>query len=281
MASNAPAARKNLEVAHQRLVEQVERFANSAEWQAYLDVARRFHHYSPNNIALILSQRPESTQVASFSRWRSLGRSVVAGETGIKILAPCRYKVTEEAHGDASAGEQWRIGGFRVVHVFDVSQTEGRPLPDGHAPKLLEGEGPSGAWDKLAELVEREGFAIHFSPLGDVNGETRYSSRQVHINEAIPDAAALKTLAHELAHVRCAHGTRSGLTREQAECEAESVAYVVLGEAFGLDSSCYSTSYVTHWASGDADLVRATMQRVVAVAHSIIEDCQDEQREQA
>ena len=71
------------------------------------------------------------------------------------------------------------------------------------------------------------------------------------------------------------------MTREQAECEAESVAYVVLGEAFGLDSSCYSTSYVTHWASGDADLVRATMQRVVAVAHSIIEDCHDDQREQA
>ncbi len=136
MASNAPAARKNLEVAHQRLVEQVERFANSAEWQAYLDVARRFHHYSPNNIALILSQHPKATQVASFSRWRSLGRSVAAGETGIKILAPCRYKVTEEAHGDASTGEQWRVGGFRVVHVFDVSQTEGRPLPDGHAPTL-------------------------------------------------------------------------------------------------------------------------------------------------
>lgn len=276
MASHAPTARKNLEVAHQRLVEQVERFANSAEWKAYLDVARRFHHYSPNNIALILAQRSDATQVASFSRWRSLGRSVKAGEVGLKILAPCRYRVEREVHGDLSQGEQWRIGGFRVVHVFDVSQTEGRPLPDGHTPQLLEGEGPTGAWEKVAELVEQEGYVIFSSPLGEVNGETRYSTRQVHINETLPDAAALKVLAHELAHIRCDHGTRSGLTREQAECEAESVAYIVLGEAFGLDSSCYSTSYVTHWASGNADVVRATMQRVVAVAHSIIEDCQDE-----
>ena len=281
MAVHAPTARKNLEVAHQRLVEQVEQFADSEQWKIYLDVARRFHHYSPNNIALILSQRSDATQVASFSRWRSLGRSVRAGESGIKILAPCRYRVEGEVRGDSSQGEQWRIGGFRVVHVFDVSQTEGRPLPDGHAPKLLEGEGPIGAWDKVVDLLEREGFAMFSSPLGDVNGETRFSTRQVHINDSLPDAAALKTLVHELAHIRCDHGTRSGLTREQVECEAESVAYIVLGEAFGLDSSCYSTSYVTHWASGNADLVRTTMQRVVAVAHSIIDDCRDERQENA
>ena len=123
-----------------------------------------------------------------------------------------------------------------MVHVFDVSQNEGSPLPDGHAPKLLEGEGPPGAWDKLADLVKRKGFAIHFSPLGNVNGETRCSSHQVHINEVIPADAQLKTLVRELAHVRAGHGSRPGLTRELAECEAKGPA-TISGTPTSADSA--------------------------------------------
>ena len=108
-----------------------------------LKVASKFHRYSFNNHLMIFLQRPDTTVVAGFKRWKSLGRFVKKGEKGIAIFAPCRYKTkVEDESGDEQVIDS--IRGFRVVHVFDISQTEGDDLPDLDAvrPKLLDADVP-------------------------------------------------------------------------------------------------------------------------------------------
>ena len=138
-----------LEALHAKLVEAVADLATSEGWARMLAAAARFHDYSPSNILLICAQRPDATRVAGIRTWNSLGRRVNKGEHGIAILAPCIYRATpgEPATTDHRAesapatpdlpepttktdGAIRQLRGFKVVHVFDVSQTDGAPLPD-------------------------------------------------------------------------------------------------------------------------------------------------------
>ena len=109
--------------AHEMLVRSVEEIVTGDDWRGMLEVARRFHAYSANNVLLIYAQRPEATRVAGYRTWQRLGRQVGSGEHGIAILAPCLYRVPAEATaGDempASGQERRALHGFRVVHVFD------------------------------------------------------------------------------------------------------------------------------------------------------------------
>ena len=125
----------------QRLTEGVEKLTSSEEWVRYLDVQRRFHRYSFGNCLLIALQRPDATRVAGFHRWLELRRHVRRGEKGIAILAPIvhRLKVEDEATGEERT-IQSAPRAFRVVHVFDVSQTDGDDLPEIPCSRL-EGEG--------------------------------------------------------------------------------------------------------------------------------------------
>ena len=107
------------------MAESAEALRSSDGWLAWLDTAKRFHHYSLGNQLLIARQRPDATHVAGFNRWKELGRHVCKGERGIAILAPC----TRKLHDDETDQDRYVIAGFRVVHVFDVAQTEGEPLP--------------------------------------------------------------------------------------------------------------------------------------------------------
>ena len=137
-----------LTLLHQQLTMAVDDLAHSDAWRRMLDVAARLPTYSPSNVLLIAVQRPEATRVAGFRAWKSLGRHVVKGEKGIAILAPCLYRGQDTAEkqvrqmpsGEASVtGQetaQRELRGFRVVHVFDVAQTDGERLPD-VAPDLL------------------------------------------------------------------------------------------------------------------------------------------------
>ena len=110
-----------------------------------LQTASKFHRYSFSNILLIQLQRPDATLVAGFNKWRSLNRCVRKGEKGLAILAPCKYKTKIETD-DGEDKTLQQVRGFRVVHVFDISQTEGDDPPDLDAvrPKLLDGEAPRG-----------------------------------------------------------------------------------------------------------------------------------------
>ncbi|MCZ3390022.1 MAG: ssDNA-binding domain-containing protein [Actinomycetia bacterium] len=272
---------------HEQLTTAVDELANSDAWRRMLEVAARMPTYSPSNVLLIAVQRPEATRVAGFGTWKSLGRHVCKGEKGIAILAPCLYRgrdngeadraVSREEQANAHEEAKRELRGFRVVHVFDVNQTEGDPLPD-VAPDLLIGAAPDRLWEQLVRLVEADGFVVERGACVWANGYTRFDDCVVRVRDDVDLAQAVKTLAHELGHIRADHGTRFADTyhrsvdcRGVAEIEAESIAYLVTAAA-GLDAGGYSVPYVAGWSGGDPDLLRATATKVLATASKIDEE---------
>lgn len=265
---------------HAELIAEVEAITSGEEWAAMLEVAARFHRYSFRNTILIRVQRPDATRVAGFNTWKGLGRFVRKGEKGIAILAPCTYKRVSEPAGSipaaseetGDAAQEVRVlRGFRVVHVFDVSQTDGdHDLPD-VAPVLLTGSAPEGLVDQLSQLIAERGFAVQFVPreeLGGANGQTDYMQHVVRIRDDVDQAQRAKTLAHELAHVLL---HEPGFAcRDRIEVEAESTAFVVM-RAAGVDPGAYSFPYVARWANGDTALVASTGERVVGGARQILD----------
>src|SRR6266849_4437001 len=131
MSNSNDKARKAAEEALERLSAELEA-GKSEDLKAYLTAMGRFHRYSWGNVLLISSQRPDATHVAGFHTWHDLGRSVKKGEKGIMIFAPVLVKQqpAPARHGPASPDEAFRLAGFRTAYVFDVSQTDGRPLPE-------------------------------------------------------------------------------------------------------------------------------------------------------
>jgi hypothetical protein len=284
---------------HEQIGERVEQLTADPQWRAMLDAAAKFHTYSLNNQLLIMAQAARlgisPTRVAGFTTWKALGRSVVKGSTGLAVLAPCAYTrkdadtgsgqdtgraapaagtAGEPSGGDADrpSGAARLLRGFRVAHVFDVSQTEGDPLPD-IAPELLTGDAPAALWDALAAQVAGHGYTLTREDCGQANGLTDPAARTVRVRPDVADAQAVKTLVHELAHVECGH-TAEGYDyrgcRGRAEAEAESVAYIVTAWA-GLDSGAYTVPYVAAWSAGDIDVVRAAAATVTAAAHRILD----------
>jgi len=276
---------------HDRIGEQVEQLTEDPAWRAMLDAAKRFHAYSVNNILSIMMQAAERgmvpTRVAGFTTWKTLGRTVVKGSKGLAVLAPCTYKPKVDSDrpadgeqpttaGAGTAGEgqpspvRRVLRGFRVAYVFDVSQTEGEPLPD-VAPVLLSGDAPAALWDGLAAQVAAHGYTLTRQDCG-ANGVTDRATMTVKVRPDVDDAQAVKTLAHELAHIKCGHTAQSydyAGCRGRAEAEAESVAYIVTGWA-GLDAGSYTVPYVAGWSRGDVAVIRAAAATVTAAAHRII-----------
>jgi antirestriction protein ArdC len=261
---------------HRQLLDQVAALTSSQQWRAMLAVAARFHTYSPNNVLLIAAQRPEATRVAGYRAWTQLGRQVRKGERGIAILAPVLRRGDPNRPDTAQppAGQDTErskvLGGFRVTHVFDISQTDGPDRPD-LAPTLLVGATPLGLWSDLYDQVKTAGYTIDYADLGAANGRTDFTDHTVLLHTSRSGAQLTKTLAHELAHITLhAPDVRpDGMTRDTAEVEAESVAYVITA-AHGLSAEDYSVPYVTGWAGGDTAQIAQTATRVLATARTIL-----------
>ena len=275
--------------AHDRLTAAVAALVDGDAWRAMLQVAARFPRYSTNNVLLITGQRPDATTVAGLRTWNTLGRRVRKGEKGIAILAPCTYRpraqpgtdgatAAETADStDPEAAERRVLRGFRVAYVFDITQTDGDPLPE-VAPGPLTGDAPAQLWQRLALVVEADGYRIERGPCGGAYGHTRFTDRVVRVRDDVAPAQATKTLAHELGHIRAEHHTRFAETyhrdtrcRGIAEVEAESIAYVVSAVA-GLDTTDYTVPYIAHWAEGDTTVLRDTAARVITLAGVILTD---------
>ena len=261
-----------LEALHATLAEQVAALRDGQDWQRWLATAARLPDYSLNNVLLIAAQRPQATAVAGFNAWKALGRQVDKGQKGIAILAPIVRRARLGAPDQLARGEQGppedpaqpaqdadgrppagrAVSGFKVAYVFDISQTSGPPLPRQPTPALLSGQAPAGLWDALAEQVISRGFTLARADCGPgVNGLTHYGQRTVTVRPDVDDAQAVKTLAHELAHVLLhdptgpdaqpgpAGLTSSGQCRGRLEVEAESVAYLIAA-SHGLDTGSYT-----------------------------------------
>jgi len=255
------------------LADGVAELTNSTAWRAWLDVQRRFHRYSWGNALLIAAQRRDATRVAGFHSWLRLGRHVRKGEHGIAILAPIvpRLRVVDGDSGD----ERWVAGrphAFRVTHVFDVSQTDGEELA---APPVsrLEGSDPKDWYTQLRDVAHSLEFTVEEDYLPDgVNGDCNHALRRIRIEVRNGQSHQVKTLAHELGHA-ILHADRAGLCREQAELEAESVAFIVCA-GLGLDTSEYSFGYLAVWAGGGEQARRAiaeSAQRIQAAAHRVLD----------
>ncbi len=195
----------------------------SEEMQKYLDFVAKFHQYSPSNIFLIMLTKPDATHVAGFQAWKKMNRRVKKGEHGIPIFAPMIHK--EDPDDDKSPKV---LSGFRVVYVFDVSQTDGEPLPP--VPDWKSPETNAKLNEKLIRFAESRGITVAFK---DLPGETQGVSMGGVI-EISPEAGT-KTLIHEIAHELMHHKVATSSRHDVREMEAESVAYVV-SRYFGITS---------------------------------------------
>ena len=260
----AKALRKRIDDSIDTLAKAVDDVRASETFKAYLDVQARFHRYSWHNTMLIHSQRPEATNVAGFRTWKKLGRHVNKGEKGIMIFAPCPWK-RENENGDDESGVY-----FKPVHVFDVSQTDGKELPSVDVPTI--DESASDTLQALERVVSARGFRLEYETLETANGYTDKSGKIV-IHTDLPTGHKAHTVAHELAH-QALHFDKANrpekLTRDMAELEAESVAYVVCRH-FGIDADVTASRYIALW-QGDGKGLRASLERIATTARNIIDD---------
>jgi antirestriction protein ArdC len=243
-----------------RLEQAVAAIHDSATFRRYLETQARFHRYSFANTLLILLQRPDATQVAGFQAWKKLGRQVRRGEKGIAIVVPHTRKMSDEGGED---GEERRVAGFGTGHVFDISQTDGEPLPAVAVP-VLAGEEGQALYDRLTGLVARENLSLERQSAevmqDGVMGFHLPAAGRIVVREAAP-LQMTKTLAHELGH----HFSGQHDTRAESETIAESVAFVVCAH-HGLDTGERSFPYVATWSQDTAAFKQAlgTIQRVSA-----------------
>ena len=256
----------------------VQRILDGEEFKRYLAFAARFHRYSANNSLLVLLQRPNATKIAGYKTWQELGRQVRRGEEGIRILAPIFRTVEDE-----ESGEKARIlCSFKVVKVFDVSQTDpvpgSEPLPEKPRPTALPGCSPAARAlaRSLAQLCKAEGLAVRESGeeldalYPGANGLYSPRRKLILLRETLADDQKAKSSTHELAHHLLHRDARaSEAERPTLEVEAEGTAYAVLSY-FGVDASSYSFAYVAHWAE-HKQLVKAVLPNIQKTAWAVIE----------
>lgn len=243
----------------------------SDQLRAFLAAMARFHKYSFQNVMLILSQRPDATHVAGFHTWRSLGRAVRKGEKGIAIFAPMMLKAKAEDPSRAAPGEEpEKVLRFRVVHVFDISQTDGEPLPD---LDRVQGD-VSGVLPRLETIVAAHGIGLSEEELGGADGVSRGGS--IALRPGLEPAQRFGVLVHEFAH-ELLHKTEADKrpSKTVRETEAEAVAHVVC-DAMGLETGSAAADYITLY-SGDRELLMASLDRIQKTACRIIEGLCEEQ----
>ncbi len=207
----------------QRLADETDQAAQSAELTRYLTTLSRFYTYSSHNCALIVVQRPDATRVAGYRAWQALGRQVKKGATGIAILCPAPIKGKTDAGDDAVIALRFRTG-----YVFDLADTEGDDLP-ALTVHAVEGERYDTLLRQLVEVAERGGLRVAFKPrlIQNANGVS-YGDGRIELKEGNPAGNLCKTLVHEMCHERMHRAEeRHTFTTQQAECQAESVAYCV------------------------------------------------------
>lgn len=247
----------------------------------------KFTSYSLNNTLLIAMQMPDATTVAGFTTWQKLNRHIIKGSKAIKIIAPCPYKRKIETDitdtdGQSIIGKDGKpikeqtekvLMGFKTVNVFDISQTEGEPLPE--IVHKLDGT-VSGYTDFLDALKQFSPVPIDFKSIeGSANGYYHLTDKNIVIDNGMSQTMNCKTAIHEITHALL-HDRDNGLEknnipdRETKEVQAESVAFTVC-QYYGIDSSEYSFGYIAGWSSGrDLKELKFSMETIRQTAQTII-----------
>ena len=276
-----------------RLEQGITELFESERYREYLRVMSKFHNYSINNTLLIAMQKPDASLVAGFSAWKNnFGRNVMKGQKGLKIIAPSPYKVKQEMKKIDPHTQQPIIGkdgkpvteekeitipAYKVVSVFDVSQTEGKELPDIAVDELT---GDVERYrDFFAALEKTSPVPIGFEQIpGSSHGYYHLEDKRIAIQEGMSELQTLKTAIHEIAHAKLhdidlnapENEQQPRVDRRTREVEAESVAYTVC-QHYGLDTSDYSFGYVAGWSSGrELSELKSSLETIRSAAAEII-----------
>lgn len=229
-----------------------------------LEVAARFPHYSFRNVMLIAFQNPHATYVAGFHAWKKLGRSVMKGESGIGIVAPMIGRKRDHDEPAQHDSDEESIFGFRIVHVFDVSQTDGDPLPE--IAKI--GGEPHDRLPVLEQVVRDHGIELKYDkvPFG---AEGVSCQGKIIISPSLAPAERFAVLVHEFAHELLHQKDRVNRpSKTVRETEAEAVAHVVCS-AFGIETTAHSADYIQLY-DGNADTLAGSLQAIQSTAAKII-----------
>ena len=291
-----------------RLEQGITELFDSERYKEYLRVMSKFHNYSFNNTLLIAMQKPDASLIAGFSAWKNnFGRNVMKGQKGIKILAPSPFKIKKEMEKIDPQTQKAIIGkdgkpvteekeitipAFKVVSVFDVSQTEGREIPD-IAVNMLTGD-VEHYKDVFAALEKTSPVPVGFEKIeGGAHGYYHLEDKRIALDEGMSELQTLKTLIHEIAHAKLhdidlnapLEDLENRPDRRTREVQAESIAYTVC-QHYGLDTSDYSFGYVAGWSAGrelaelksSLETIRSTAAEII---NSIDEHIAELQKEQA
>lgn len=270
----------------EQLEKSIQDFMESEKYKTFLSSMAKFHNYSLNNQILIAVQKPDSTLCAGYTTWQKQNRYVKKGEKGIRIICPAPYKkeylkdVIDKTTGkpellpDGKAKQeivQKVIPFFKVGYVYDISQTEGQPLPE--VTHRLKGDLDSDLKRLKEALLEVSPVPVAFQPVeGSANGFYSPTAGEIVVDSTLSEKQSLKTLIHETAHalLHNPEASSSQSTRETKEVEAESVAYVVC-QYFGLDTSDYSFGYIAGWSSGKGTPeLKASLENIRNTSNEII-----------
>lgn len=285
-----------------KLEEGLKELFESEKYKTYLSTMSKFHNYSFNNTLLIAMQKPEATLVAGYKAWqKNFERHVNKGEKAIRILAPAPYKIKEERDKlDPVTGEMMfdengmpqkeetevTIPAFRAVSVFDVSQTDGKPIPELEVNELL--STVEGYEDFVQALMNISPVPIAFEDIpGDSKGYFSTAEKRIAVQENMSESQTLKTMVHEVAHSML-HDKEVNQSmdipvkdRNTKEVEAESVAFTVC-QHFGIDTSDYSFGYIAGWSSGrnmkelksSLDTIRKTASELITGIEGAMQELQ-------
>ena len=276
---------------------------SSEKYMEYLQTMSKFHNYSFNNTLLIMFQKPDASAIAGYDAWKKkFHRHVKEGEKGIKIIAPAPYKKTIEVEKLDKAGQpvldgngkpimvtkEIQVPTFKVASVFDVSQTEGEPLPT-IATQL---EGNIEAYEKFFRtLKEISPVPITLEPIdSSANGFFNPVEKRIVVKDSLSEMQTIKTAIHEIAHAilhSLPEKGEDGVTVDDRpdsrtkEVQAESVAYTVC-QRFGIETSDYSFGYIAGWSSGqETKELKASLEVIRETASDIIEKIEEKMPELA
>ena len=276
-----------------RLEQGITELFDSERYKEYLCVMSKFHNYSFNNTLLIAMQKPDASLIAGFTAWKNqFQRNVKKGEKGIKIIAPSPFKIKQETEKidpqtqkpvigrdgkPVTEEKEITIPAYKVVSVFDVSQTEGKELPD-IAVDALTGDVEQYS-DFFAALEKTSPVPIGFEKIeGGAHGYYHLEDKRIALDEGMSELQTLKTAIHEIAHAKLhdidlnapKDEQQPRVDRRTREVEAESIAYTVC-QHYGLDTSDYSFGYVAGWSSGrELAELKSSLETIRSAAADII-----------